>query len=113
MVGPRKSLYTGQQAVTAISRVRTIDTKLERLTAAIESAEAALASGEEVPENLAARVDTARQTQATLTQQRADLTARLPEPELWEAMERATAYDRDSDPARDTSGADHDQGMEM
>ena len=113
MVGPRKSLYTGQQAVTAISKVRTIDTKLERLTAAIESAEAALASGEDVPENLATRVDTARQTQATLTQQRADLTDRLPEPELWEAMERATAYDRDSDPARDTSGADHDQGMEM
>lgn len=113
MVGPRTHHYTGHQAVTAISKVRTIDTKLERLTAAIESAEAALASGEDVPDNLADRVDNARQTQATLTQQRADLTARLPEPELWEAMERATAYDRDSDPARDTPGADHDQGMEM
>ncbi|MDK4318448.1 hypothetical protein QPX51_09940 [Corynebacterium pseudodiphtheriticum] len=87
MFHPNGPAYTGQRAVAAIGKVREIDQALDRIGGAIDAAETALASGEDVPDNLPQRVAKAKHKVDTLTKRRAELTENLPHPSTWDAIE--------------------------
>lgn len=111
MVNPNAPAYTGKRAVAAINKVREIDDILSRVTTAIDAAETAMASGEDVPDNLPERVTQAKQRVERLTTRRAELTENLPHPSMWDsivARENSPTASR----VTDTQAA-KDHGMEM